>query len=234
MNKRILTMILSLVLCLTLFPSPSAAIASAPLSFLTSGNLSSQSGTKTILVFITIGLALLACLLLLITGKRSWKNYLSIVVICSIMVTGIHFVNISSADSYYTSAKYSGNTISTTIVIRCDTVVGLADFIPDDGCILAQSEIEVPENGTAYDQLILAAKAYNLLLDKQSDSYIRAINNVSELDYGALSGWMYCVNGEFADVGCSEFKLKNGDYVEWQYTRNLGKDISSTYTGGSS
>ena len=55
--------------------------------------------------------------------------------------------------------------------------------------------------------------------------YIEGINQIYEKDCGTKSGWMYCVNGTFPNYGCSDYKLKNGDAVEWRYTCDLGSDI---------
>ena len=41
---------------------------------------------------------------------------------------------------------------------------------------------------------------------------------------------MFCVNGKYADVGCGEYVLREGDAVEWHYTRSLGSDIGDEYT----
>ena len=48
--------------------------------------------------------------------------------------------------------------------------------------------------------------------------YIEGINNIYEFDCGELSGWLYKVNNESPGVGCSLYKLKDGDVVEWIYT----------------
>ena len=32
-------------------------------------------------------------------------------------------------------------------------------------------------------------------------------------------------------VNCNEYVLKEGDLVEWLYTRNIGKDIGNEYMG---
>ena len=45
------------------------------------------------------------------------------------------------------------------------------------------------------------------------------------MDYGEMSGWMYRVNGEFPDVGCGAYQLRDGDVIEWLYTREIGRDL---------
>ena len=107
-------------------------------------------------------------------------------------------------------------------------MAGRADHIPADGVILAETEIILDEGSTAYDQLVAAVKEYSIQMVNNGSSrqaYIAGINYLYEFDYGELSGWMFAVNGEFASVGCGEYKLKEGDRVEWLYTTNLGKDL---------
>ena len=57
--------------------------------------------------------------------------------------------------------------------------------------------------------------------------YCQGINNLFEFDNGAESGWLYSVNGEFQSVSCGAYILKDGDYVEWRYTLDLGKDVGA-------
>ena len=54
---------------------------------------------------------------------------------------------------------------------------------------------------------------------KRHTIYIQGIGGIFEKDYGGSSGWIYFVNGTFASVGISSYVLKDGDVVEWQYTR---------------
>ncbi|MCL1858547.1 MAG: DUF4430 domain-containing protein [Oscillospiraceae bacterium] len=59
--------------------------------------------------------------------------------------------------------------------------------------------------------------------------YVQGINGLFEFDYGAESGWLYAVNGEFQGIGCGDYVLKNRDYVEWYYTLDLGKDVGNDF-----
>lgn len=62
--------------------------------------------------------------------------------------------------------------------------------------------------------------------------YVNAIEGLAEFDEGQESGWMYRVNGEFSDCSAPLYYLSDGDYVEWLYTRNLGKDLGENYNMG--
>ena len=55
--------------------------------------------------------------------------------------------------------------------------------------------------------------------------YVEGINHLYEFDGGELSGWMYKVNGQFPNYGCSSYTVKAGDVIVWLYTCDLGKDV---------
>ena len=40
---------------------------------------------------------------------------------------------------------------------------------------------------------------------------------------------MYRVNGEFPNKGCSDYKLSDGDFIEWVYTCDLGRDVGCDF-----
>lgn len=49
--------------------------------------------------------------------------------------------------------------------------------------------------------------------------YVKAINGLSEREYGVMSGWKYKVNGEYPGVGAGQYQLKVNDKVEWIYDK---------------
>ena len=54
---------------------------------------------------------------------------------------------------------------------------------------------------------------------------------MGEFDAGQGSGWMITWNDWFIDQGASEFQVKDGDKIRWQYTCQLGKDIGQDMSG---
>ena len=56
-------------------------------------------------------------------------------------------------------------------------------------------------------------------------AYIEGIGNLYEFDCGNESGWMYCVNDQFPNYGCSHHMLADGDVIRWKYTCDLGRDV---------
>ncbi len=59
-------------------------------------------------------------------------------------------------------------------------------------------------------------------------------DSMGEFDAGSGSGWMITLNKTFIEYGASEFEVKNGDVIKWQYTCQLGADIGDPFYSGSS
>ena len=66
-----------------------------------------------------------------------------------------------------------------------------------------------------------------------SGFYLSSVGGFGEFDAGSGSGWMITWNGWFINKGASEFAVKDGDVVKWQYTCQLGADIGDTSFYGS-
>ena len=47
--------------------------------------------------------------------------------------------------------------------------------------------------------------------------YFSNINGLAEKQHGALSGWVYYINGKKASTGCSQNTLNGNEIVEWKY-----------------
>lgn len=64
-------------------------------------------------------------------------------------------------------------------------------------------------------------------------NYISTINGLSEFDNGETSGWMYLINGDHAEVGIADRKLRNGDRIVFHYTDDYtAEQGSERYTRG--
>ncbi len=59
-------------------------------------------------------------------------------------------------------------------------------------------------------------------------------DSMGEFDAGVGSGWMITFNKTFIEYGASDFEVKNGDTIKWQYTCQLGKDIGDPFYSDSS
>ena len=127
---------------------------------------------------------------------------------------------------------------SCTISVRCDTILGHMDaltegkdgLVPEDGCLLDKTEVSFRQGESVFDVLLRICTEKKLHMEFSNtpiyqSAYIEGIGNLYEFDCGALSGWMYRVNGIFPNYGCSRYILQDGDVVEWVYTCDLGNDV---------
>lgn len=193
------------------------------------GEIKAQMSYREAAVVVIAGAAVLACIVLMVTGKRHWKNFLAVVIIAAALIAVVMMVDVQSADSYYTTAVTKADAIgSVTLTIRCDKVAGRAAHIPADGVLLPQTSFPIAAGDTVYTVLTDAARLHALHMEASGANglmYIHGIGNIYEFDFGELSGWLYTVNGETHSVGVDQYVLKPGDRVEFRYTLELGKDM---------
>ncbi len=133
----------------------------------------------------------------------------------------------------------SGKDITCTISVNCNTIAAQRDkfaqyesVIPEDGTVLETTELTLSEGSTAYDALTKAAEDNDILVAHKGSAkaktiYIQGINGLYEFYGGDKSGWMYSVNGEFPNVGCSGYELKDGDEIVFAYTLHMGDDLET-------
>lgn len=126
-----------------------------------------------------------------------------------------------------------------TVSVRCDTILdnydkldpAKAEFVPEDGVILATVKVPFAEGETAFDATKQACEAYGLQLEYSwtplyDSYYVEGINYLYEFDCGSESGWMFKVNGWFPNYGASSYVLEDGDAIIWEYTCvGLGADL---------
>lgn len=125
-----------------------------------------------------------------------------------------------------------------TLEIRCDTVVdtskleneAVIPYIPSSGVILATTEVTFTPGENVFEVLNRATRERGIQMEFREDAlysgaYIEGINYLYEFDGGTLSGWMYKVNGQFPNYGCSQYTVEDGDAIVWMYTCDLGRDV---------
>ena len=131
------------------------------------------------------------------------------------------------------------NTVPTcTVSISCAAILEnldrlnaeKADLIPADGVLLAPTAVEFTEGESVFDVLKRVCRENKIHMEFSEtpvyqSAYIEGIGNLYEFDCGEGSGWMYRVNDEFPNYGCSRYTLADGDTVEWVYTCDFGADV---------
>ncbi len=125
-----------------------------------------------------------------------------------------------------------------TLSVTCHTILenmdllteGKEALVPEDGIIFPETEVVFYEGETVFHVLLREMKQAGIHMEYENtplynSAYIEGIHNIYEYDCGALSGWMYSVNGWFPNYGTSNYVLKQGDAVEWVYSCELGEDV---------
>ncbi len=174
------------------------------------------------------------------TGHRNRKNYIFVGAVCLLLCVLVFFARISSGSGYYgkTSGEKANAVGKVTLTIRCDTITEFSDikYIPEDGVVLPVTTYEIEDGDTVYDILVEAVRENNIQMENRGSAtgthgmvYIAGIGHIYEQQFGELSGWVYHVNGIAPSCGCGDYTLKDGDTVEWLYTRNLGRDLGEDF-----
>ena len=128
-----------------------------------------------------------------------------------------------------------------TLEIRCNTLLenrGDLDpaklpYLPADGVVLECKEYAFIPGETVFDLVKRACEQAEIPLEYNwtpgyGSYYIEGIHHLYEFDCGPQSGWMYSVNGQYPDRGCSACLLQDGDVVTWNYTcQGLGADLGA-------
>lgn len=144
-----------------------------------------------------------------------------------------------------TADETDGGHLTCTLSVSCATILKNKDkldpekleILPNDGVIFAEKTVVFYEGESVFNLLSREMKKNKIHMEfvntpVYNSAYIEGIANFYEFDCGELSGWMYKVNGIFPNYGCSRYKLKKGDKVEWVYTCDLGADVGGGYSAG--
>lgn len=179
------------------------------------------------------------------------KDIIAIFLLFLVVAFVIKGTNIQSVDEYYLTHidDITAESETVFISIRCDTILDNYDdldtplksekYVPKNGVILPKTEYVLRNGDTVYDILNRAVRYNKIQMEYQGADensygsvYIQGINYLYEFSCGPLSGWMYKVNGVYPNYGCSKYKLKDGDVIEWVYTCDLGKDVGCEWMEG--
>ena len=114
-----------------------------------------------------------------------------------------------------------GKTYTCTFSIECSTILNnlseldpdKLELVPTNGVILAPTTVTFYEGESVFDVLQRVCKENNIHLEFSwtpiyNSAYIEGIHNLYEFDCGALSGWMYRVNGWYPNYGCSRYQIR--------------------------
>ncbi len=210
-------------------PAVSSKASSTPVTVPSSSAAAPAFSYRVPATVVVLLLILLAGVVLVLKKKTHLNNFLFVFLCGALLIWGVWGLDFRSSEEYYASAEEGTATGEVLLSVRCDTLCSVdAKGIPQNGVILDCVPIPLMEGDTVYDVLVRGAKLHRLRLEIKGNGalcYIGGIQEIRELQFGELSGWMFFVNGEESGLGCAEVKLCDGDLVEWKYTLQLGKDL---------
>ena len=173
-----------------------------------------------------------ACVYMRFRQQATLKNIIPIAIGAIMLICGVLFFNFTSVKDYYdvNLGSASDGDAAVTISINCKILEGVADDVPEDGYVLKPTKYVINEGDTVFDALLAVTRANKIKISYTGSGglisvYVSSIGGYTEMQYGALSGWIYRVNKYTPDVGCGSYDLKDGDVIEWVYTLDLGKDV---------
>ncbi len=96
---------------------------------------------------------------------------------------------------------------------------------------LTKTAVSVPKNSTVAYAAEKALSIAGIPYSNSTGDYFERIKNLSAFDNGAMSGWMYTLNGNYPDVGISGATLKNGDKIVFHYTDDFNAEYTEVVSG---
>ena len=123
-----------------------------------------------------------------------------------------------------TVEDYSG---SVTLKIHCETILekgASADDYPGIPVVF-DGKVAFTENDTAFDVIEKTLRENRIHFEFEDSSYgkyLKGLANIYAGDFGDMSGWLFKVNGEYAEVSCSSYAVNDGDDIELVYSCEMG------------
>lgn len=108
------------------------------------------------------------------------------------------------------SGSHAGSSESKSIVVSV-TVDGSAA-----GAGSSSANIRLSRGATAYDAIAACGVSFNAK-STSFGMYVSSIGGLAEKEHGAMSGWVYAVNGYEPNTACSNYELHDGDSLVWTY-----------------
>ena len=108
------------------------------------------------------------------------------------------------------SGSHAGSSESRSIVVSV-TVDGSAAAAG-----ASSASIRLSRGATAYEALAACGVSFNAK-STSFGMYVSSIGGLAEKEHGAMSGWVYAVNGHEPNTACSNYELRDGDSLVWTY-----------------
>ncbi len=143
--------------------------------------------------------------------SRNVRDYIIVLLVAAALLAAVFFIKIESPSEHFAPGTSADTTGVVTFSVDASAVGA--------GIIVPPCAVGIGEGSTVLSVTEEAARRAKIVIDiDAAGTYIRSINGISERDFGALSGWVFRVNGEYPNISCADLTLSPGDTVEWIYT----------------
>ncbi len=93
---------------------------------------------------------------------------------------------------------------------------------------MGKTAYEVDANATVLDVITLAAEQNGMVIKNPAGNYITEVtykgHTIGEFTNGSMSGWMFNLNGIYADKSVDKQLLEDGDIIIFHYTDDYSKE----------
>ncbi len=126
-----------------------------------------------------------------------------------------------------------------TVSISCETLLTHMDdlkknkrsLVPENGVLLSAQSVTLEEGDSVFSVTRRLCQEQGIsfeftLAPIYHTAYVEGIGNLYEFDCGSGSGWLFSVNGTYPGYGCSDYTVQDGDIICWQYTCEMGHDLT--------
>ena len=114
------------------------------------------------------------------------------------------------------SDSASGSASGTTSQQGATVTVNITVDGSSAGAGSSSATLTLPAGATVYDALASCGVSFNAKATGYG-MYVSSIAGLAEKEHGGMSGWMYSVNGDVANVACSSYVLYGGESIYWWY-----------------
>ena len=137
--------------------------------------------------------------------------------LCAVLATAMAIYyrqEYASANQKYLSAQQDYMSVRESIIQVSVTI----DY--GNGTIIGDEAVYLSPNATVLDALKAVARVNATYWTEYHSFLVDAINGVTNNANGNGRWWVYSVNGEHALVSADQYRLEDGDQVEWKYEQS--------------
>ncbi|MDO4516608.1 MAG: DUF4430 domain-containing protein [Bacillota bacterium] len=161
--------------------------------------------------------------------NKKTRNLIIALVMLAVLLVEPFWGSIKSAvtgEDAQTGASTEAPQITCTVAVSCQNLwenpdlaeQATLDLLPEDGWMLRETQLTVPEGTTVLETLQWAAEEAGLTVTTSgSPAFVESIGGLATGDGGDVSGWTYTINGETIMESAAVQTVSQDDQVVWSF-----------------